>query len=57
MTQKEKLDKMRKDFSSLNGEQQDYILGILQALVFVANELGTHQPVEAANNNNEGVSV
>jgi hypothetical protein len=34
MTQNEKLKKVCDDFSKLNEEQQDYILGILQALVF-----------------------
>jgi hypothetical protein len=34
MNQDEKLKKVCTDFSLLNGEQQDYILGILQALVF-----------------------
>jgi len=34
MIQEEKLEKVCKDFSKLNEEQQDYILGILQALVF-----------------------
>jgi hypothetical protein len=41
MTQEEKLDKICSDFSSLSEEKQDYILGILQALVFAnkTNEL------------------
>jgi len=34
MTLQEKLEKVCNDFSKLNSEQQDYILGILQALVF-----------------------
>ena len=34
MIQEEKLKKVCDDFSLLNDEQQDYILGILQALVF-----------------------
>jgi hypothetical protein len=38
MTKEEKLDKICNDFSSLNEEKQDYILGILQALVFAKNE-------------------
>jgi hypothetical protein len=57
MTKEEKLDKVCKDFSSLNGDKQDYVLGILQALVFAKNEMGTNQPVEADENNVEGVSV
>ena len=35
--QEEKLKKVCDDFSSLNEEQQDYILGIMQALVFAKN--------------------
>jgi len=34
MIQEEKLEKIRTDFSKLSGEQQDYIIGIMQALVF-----------------------
>jgi hypothetical protein len=34
MVQEEKLEKVCKNFSLLNEEQQDYILGILHALVF-----------------------
>jgi hypothetical protein len=34
MHQEEKLKKVCDDFSLLNEDQQDYILGILQALVF-----------------------
>jgi hypothetical protein len=34
MNQDEKLKKMCSDFTLLNREQQDYILGIMQALVF-----------------------
>jgi len=33
----EKLKKVCKDFSLLNEEQQEYILGIMQALVFAKN--------------------
>ena len=36
----EKLQKVCNDFSLLNEEQQDYILGILQALVFAKNTSG-----------------
>jgi len=35
-----KLIKMKNDFSLLSEEQQDYILGILQALVFAKNTSG-----------------
>ena len=34
MIQEEKFEKVCKNFSLLNEEQQDYIIGILQALVF-----------------------
>ncbi|MCL2209634.1 MAG: hypothetical protein FWC19_06100 [Treponema sp.] len=34
MVQDEKLKKICEDFSLLNEDQQDYVLGILQALVF-----------------------
>ena len=34
MIQEEKLKKVCDDFSALSEEQQDYVLGILQALVF-----------------------
>ena len=34
MNKDEKLEKICKDFSMLNEEQQDYILGIMQALAF-----------------------
>jgi hypothetical protein len=37
MVQDEKLKKVCNDFSLLNDEQQEYILGILQALVFAKN--------------------
>jgi hypothetical protein len=57
MTKEEKLDKVCKDFSSLNGKKKDYILGILQALVFAKNEIGTNQPAEADKNNVEGSSL
>jgi hypothetical protein len=54
MTKEEKLDKVYKDFSSLSGDKQDYVLGILQALVFAKDEMGTDRPVEADENNVEG---
>ena len=50
MTYDEKQKKMSHDFSLLNEEQQDYILGILQALVFAKDanqsETETNQPVQ-----------
>jgi len=36
--QEEKLKKVCDDFSLLNEKQQDYILGIMQALVFAKND-------------------
>jgi hypothetical protein len=39
MTQKKKLDKICNDFSLLPEDKQDYILGILQALVFASDEM------------------
>jgi hypothetical protein len=36
--EEEKLDKACKKFSLLSDSKQDYILGILQALVFAKNE-------------------
>jgi hypothetical protein len=50
----EKLDKVCKDFTSLSGDKQDYVLGILQTLIFAKDEMGTGQPVEADKNNVEG---
>jgi hypothetical protein len=51
--QEEKLIKVCNDFSQLNEEQQDYILGIMQALVFAKNsgqsdseKSGTSNPVQ-----------
>jgi hypothetical protein len=44
MIQEEKLKKVCDDFSLLNAEQQDYILGILQALVFAKS---TYCPTDA----------
>jgi hypothetical protein len=38
MTDEEKLEKARTDFCSLREEQQDYILGMLQALVYANDE-------------------
>jgi len=37
MNQDEKLEKVCKDFSKLNNDQQDYILGIMNAFVFAIN--------------------
>jgi len=43
----EKLFKICRDFTLLNNEQQDYILGILQALVFAKNNFN---PPESKDN-------
>ena len=42
MTREEKLNKVVQDFSSLPEEKQNYVLGVLQALVF-ANIEGKKQ--------------
>jgi len=44
MNYDEKLEKVCKDFSNLSDEQQDYILGILQALVFAGNSSKLTEP-------------
>jgi hypothetical protein len=57
MVHDEKIKKVCNDFSLLNDEQQDYVLGILQALVFAKNT-GVHSdfkkavPASAAGNQN-----
>ena len=38
MTKEERLEKVTKDFSLLPDEKQDYVLGVLQALVFAHNQ-------------------
>jgi len=48
--QEEKLKKVCEDFSSLNEEQQDYILGIMQALIFAKNS-GQSEPVKPSSLN------
>jgi hypothetical protein len=57
MTKEEKLEKVCSGFSRLSGEKQDRVLGIVQALVFAKDEMGTDQPVEADENNTEGASL
>jgi hypothetical protein len=50
MTKEEKLEKVTRDFSVLQEEKQDYILGILQALVFAheaANEQTETVPLDS----------
>ena len=49
MIDEEKLKKVCDLFSKLNEQQQDYILGILQAMLFV---LGTEKKPESDNPNN-----
>jgi len=43
----ERLQKVCNDFTLLNEEQQDYILGILQALVFAKNTSGHDEPAKS----------
>ena len=52
MNKEEKLDKVCKDFGKLNSEQQDYILGIMQALVFAKNS-GNQDENETPSNASE----
>jgi hypothetical protein len=40
MVNEKKLNKISKDFTRLPDEKQDYILGVLQALVFAKEEGG-----------------
>ena len=40
MTKDEKLERVTKRFSQLPDDKQDYILGVLQALVFAHNQNG-----------------
>jgi len=44
MNQDEKLEKICTDFSKLNADQQDYILGILQALVYAKSAYEQQKP-------------
>ena len=48
MNKEEKLEKLCKDFSMLKDDKQDYILGILQALVF-AKKSGVQNETEPLN--------
>jgi hypothetical protein len=50
MNKEDKLQKICNDFSLLNEKQQDYILGILQALVFA--EISHNTPTAENTNNN-----
>ena len=44
MNKNEKIEKVCKDFSMLSNIQQDYILGIMQALVFSSTESSQTKP-------------
>jgi len=48
MIQDEKLEKVCNDFSKLNEEQKDYILGILQALVFAQSSFNNETQADTA---------
>jgi hypothetical protein len=43
MTKEERVEKTAADFSSLTGQNQDYVLGIMQALFFAKNALAPVQ--------------
>ena len=47
MTKDEKLSKVLQDFSLLPEDKQNYVLGILQALVFASDSHIKAQPEEA----------
>lgn len=53
MIQEEKFEKVCKNFSLLNEEQQDYILGILQALVFAKSTYNISTPENPPNSDNQ----
>jgi hypothetical protein len=44
MIQEEKVEKVCKNFSLLSEEQQDYIMGILNALVFAKSTCSSSAP-------------
>ena len=50
MNNEERLKKVCTDFSSLSEEKQDYILGIIQALVFANTADGKSQETSRAEN-------
>jgi hypothetical protein len=54
--QEEKLKKICNDFSQLNEGQQDYILGIMQALVFAKNS-SQSEPEKSGTSNSVKDSV
>ena len=49
MNIEERLEKVCNDFSQLNEEQQDYILGIMQALVFAKNSSSQGEAKNSSN--------
>ncbi|MDR1419877.1 MAG: hypothetical protein LBI86_05850 [Treponema sp.] len=54
MSKQEKLNKLSADFCSLNEKQQDYILDIMEALVFAKEEMA-NQLAGAATDKSERV--
>jgi len=52
MVQEEKLKKVCNDFSLLNEDQQDYILGILQALVFAKSSYNNQNDSDNSKSHN-----
>jgi len=50
MKKEEKLEKVCNDFSLLSEDQQDYIIGILQALVFANNSSNQKDAINCSNN-------
>jgi hypothetical protein len=55
MTAEEKLEKASREFCSLSEEKQEYILGVLEALVFAKDEIVNGRPGEVDTNKSEGV--
>jgi hypothetical protein len=55
MTKEEKLKKITRDFCLLGEEKQEYILGMLQALVYAKDETVQNQLAGVDTNKNEGV--
>jgi len=56
MVQEEKLKKVCNDFSLLDESQQDYILGILQALVFAKTSYNQDNSDNAKNHNHSSMA-
>jgi len=57
MVQEEKLRKVCSDFSLLDEGQQDYILGILQALVFANSSYNQNDSDSSKNRNHLSAAV